>query len=144
MNYLKYSEASGLTDSEVMQIRYEWHSDPSTSIRKISQKYNRPRSTVGDIIAGRTWTHVPDAQEMTSLKNYVVFADGRIYSYKSKKFLTHKITNDGVTVRVVVNGKQKDVSVASVVAKAFHGSSKKLTYVDGNPHNVHFTNLKVS
>ena len=138
-NYVSHSTRSGLSDSDVLDIRL---ASRSTSVRNIARQMTLPKSTVHDIISGKTWGHVPNP--VVVYRNYSVFPDGRVWSNKSNKFLTSKLNRNGtLTVEVTVNGSRKTVQVATLVARAFLGSrGSRLNYKDGDRTNVHFTNLR--
>jgi hypothetical protein len=141
-NYLNFSKRSGLSDTDVIDIRLAYLTD-KISVRNLAAHYFVPKSTIHDIIVYKTWNHVPEPVKLKQYKDYSVFPDGRILSNKTKKFLSTKMDRSGtLNVDLTVAGKRKSVSVASLVAKAFLGSkSTKLTYRDEDKTNVHFTNI---
>ena len=139
-NYTHFSKRSLITENDVLTIRRVAN---KSSVREIAANYDIPKSTVHDIITRKTWNHVPNP--VTIYKNYSIYPDGRVWSNKSNQFMTQKLNREGVvTVELSVNGTRKTISVATLVAKAFHNSkSTKLSYVDGDKTNVHFTNITV-
>jgi hypothetical protein len=140
-NYVKYSSRSMLSDSDVIDIRRDADSAENFSVRELAAKHAVPKSTVHDILTGKTWSHVPNP--VTVYKNYSIFPDGRVWSNKTSKFLQAKMAKSGtLSVELQVNGTRQTVPVASLVAKAFLGKkSTKLSFVDGDSTNVHFTNI---
>lgn len=140
-SYVTYSSRSGLTDSDVLDIRV---AAKTSSVRSVARSFATPKSTVQDIVSGKTWGHVPNPRVLNSLKNYTIYPDGRVWSNKTNKFLSTKLDKAGsLSVELVANGKRKSFSVASLVARAFSGkkSVSKVSYRDGDSTNVHFTNL---
>lgn len=139
-SYFQHSPRSGLSDSDVLDIRA---ASATSSIRQIAKYMDVPKSTVHDIISGKTWSHVPNP--VLVHKNYSVFPDGRVWSNKTNQFLIKKLNKDGtLTVDITINGTKKTTTVAALIAKAFYNSkSTKLTYVDGDKTNVHFTNITI-
>lgn len=139
-NYIRYSNRSGLGDSDILDIRLA-ASIETNSVRDIAREMGLPKSTVHDIITGKTWSHVPSP--VTLYKNYSIFPDGRIWSTKAGKFLAIRMNKSGaLNVEIQVNGTRKTVPVASLVAKAFHGkTSAKISFIDGDNTNIHFTNI---
>lgn len=139
-NYTQFSKRSLISERDVLAIRERFHT-LGYSVRQIASNLNLAKSTVHDIITGKTWSHVPNP--VTVYKNYNVYPDGRVWSNRSNQFMTQKLNKEGViTVELTINGNRKTVSVASLVARAFHNSkSTKLSYADGDKTNVHFTNI---
>lgn len=83
---------------------------------------------------------------------YEVKPDGRVISYSGWRgneegFELSQFPNayGYPSVRLVVNGKRKHVTVHSLVARAFHGEQPapgyEVRHLDGNKTNNHFTNL---
>lgn len=137
-NYTQHSKRSGVSERDVLDIR---SLSATRSVRQIASDLNIPKSTVHDIITGKTWSHVPEP--VTVYKNYTIYPDGRIKSNKVGQFMSTKMSRDGsLTVELTVNGNRKTISVATLVAKAFLKSkSSKLSFADGDKTNVHFTNI---
>lgn len=142
MNYIRYSAQSGLSDSDVIDMRVAAERN-GLSAAYIGETYGIDRTTAGRIITGRTWGHVPAPKQMG---NYSVYPDGRIYSKAAGRFMQPSVGRDGLKyVELRSNGKREKVSVASLVAKAFLGTrSNKISFANGNPADVHFTNLVVT
>ena len=87
---------------------------------------------------------------MAKLKNYSsyeIYEDGRIYSYKSRKWLTLKPRQDGyIRVRLVNdNGEIKDLYLHRIIAQTFIPNPENLPCVnhkDENRMNCHKDNLE--
>lgn len=137
-NYTQHSKRSGVSERDVLDIR---SLSTTRSVRQIASDLNIPKSTVHDIITGKTWSHVPEP--VTVYKNYSIYPDGRVKSIKSGQYMSTKMNREGIiTVELTVNGSRKTISVAALVAKAFLNSkSSKLRYADEDKTNVHFTNI---
>lgn len=139
-NYVSYSSRTGLYDSDVMDIRLL---AAKKSIRNIASSLGIPKSTIHDIVIGKTWSHVPTPKILNQLKNYTIFADGRVWSNRTSKFLSPKMDKLGhVNVELIIDGKRQAHSVALLVAKAFLGKKgNKISFRDKDVSNVHFTNI---
>lgn len=143
MNYIRYSAQSGLTDSDIIDMRVaaERH---SLSATYIGETYGIDRTTAGRIISGRTWGHVPAPKQMG---NYTVYPDGRVYSKAAGRFMQPSVGRDGLQyVELRSNGSREKVALSMLVAKTFLGAkqSNKVSFINGNTSDVHFTNLVVS
>lgn len=143
MNYLRNSTQSGISDSDVLDMRDLAIRDGLTAT-EIGEQYGIDRTTAGRIITGRTWSHVPAPR---TIGNYSVYPDGRVFSISANKFLRATATKNGAFVELREKGNREKVAVANLVAKAFISSritsSKKIAFIDGNPSDAHFTNLVV-
>lgn len=138
MNYIRYSTQSGLTDSDIVDMRKE-ASTEGTSVEVLSSRYGINRTTTARILKGSSWSHVPQPK---TLGKYTVYPDGRIYSESAKRFMKTFMRDGEQSVEIRVHGDREIVSVASLVAKAFLGSkAKKFTYKNGDSTDIHFTNL---
>ena len=146
MTYRKTSSHSTLTDSIVSDIRLslltgKTHAD-------VANDFGIHRKTVYNIDNHNTWNHVPQPVRAYGHPDYLVFPDGRIYSPTTSKFITQTVRSNGeATVRVKTSGGTRVTTpVSSLVAKGYLGSrarSPKVQYIDGNPANAHFTNIKL-
>lgn len=146
MSYKRVSNRTSLNDSIVSDIRLAALQGVSTS--EIARVTGVHRKTVYNILEGNTWSHVPEPTRAYGFKDYLVFPDGRVYNPNTDAFLTTNERASGeTTVRVrTSSGRRVTVPVATLVARAYHGSRAKnptVTYVDGNPQNTHFTNISV-
>lgn len=141
MNYIRSSAQSGLTDSDIIDMRVEAQRN-GTSATAIGEMYGIDRTTAGRIISGRTWSHVPAPK---ALGNYSIYPDGRVFSKSAGKFMQPSIGRDGLQyIELRANGTREKVSVAGLVAKAFLGTkSNKISFVNGQTTDPHFTNLVV-
>lgn len=141
MNYIRYSAQSGLTDSDIIDMRVE-AAMKDTSPSVIGERYGIDRTTAARIISGRTWSHVPAPK---TIGNYKIYPDGRIYSKSAGRFLQQTTTKDGSAfVELRANGEREKVSVASLVARAFLGTkSTRIGFINGDASDTHFTNLIV-
>lgn len=78
--------------------------------------------------------------------NYLVYEDGRIYSKRTKHFLTPKKNHDGYNrVQIWKNNKCRFVSWHRVIAETFIPNPNNLPYVnhkDGNKTNNCVSNLE--
>lgn len=139
--YIRQSAQSGLKDSDIIDIR-QLAVDGLTATA-ISEIYPIDRTTAGRIITGRTWSHVPAPKAQG---NYTIYPDGRIFSKAAGRFLQPSVGRDGMKyVELRSNGNREKVTVASLVAKAFLGTrSNKISFVNGDTSDVHFTNLVVT
>ena len=145
-NYIRNSLQTGLTDSDIIDLRID-----ATSLNSVElgEKYGIDRTTAARIASNRTWSHVPAPVKQG---NYLVYPDGRIFSTSNKRFLTVSTGKDGLGyVEITRQRKPKylgsqrvKVSVASMVAQAFLGTkSSKIGFVNGRKNDAHFTNLVV-
>lgn len=146
MSYRRNSYRSSLTDTDVSNIRLQAMSGYNES--EIAEINGVHRKTVYNILQNRTWKHVPEPRTPYGFKDYLVFPDGRVYSQRSRDFISTSSRADGTpVVRVQRSGGNRvTVPVASLVARAYHGSrsdSPNISYADGNPSNTHFTNIEV-
>ena len=143
MNYLRNSAQSGINDTDVLDMRDL--AAQGLTATEIGEQYGIDRTTAGRIITGRTWSHVPSPR---TIGNYSVYPDGRVFSISSQRFMTAKQTKEGAVVELRQNGTREKISVANLVAKAFITSriskAAKISFIDGNARNAHFTNLVVS
>jgi hypothetical protein len=142
MNYIRYSSQSGLTDSDVIDMRVAAQSEELTT-SDIGDMYNIDRTTAARIISGRTWTHVPSPRQ---IGNYTIYPDGRIFSKSAGRFMQTSVGKDGQQyVELRSNGNREKVAVAVLVARAFLGTkSNKIGFANGDTSDVHFTNLVVA
>lgn len=139
--YLRSSSQSGLSDSEILDMR-DLATRQGLTATDIASRYGIDRTTAGRIITGRTWSHVPAPK---TVKGYEVYPDGRIFSKASNTFLKTFARAGQAFVDITVKGKREKVAVATLVAKAFLGTkSSNIAFIDGNPSNTHFTNLKIA
>ena len=87
---------------------------------------------------------------MAKLENYSgyeIYEDGRIYSYKSRKWLTLKPRQDGYIQIHLINddGEAKDLYLHRIVAQAFLPNPENLPCInhkDENRMNCHKDNLE--
>ena len=142
MTYIRRSAQTGLTDSDIIDIRLTAQRSGLASTL-IADTYGIDRTTASRIINRRTWSHVPEPKQVG---NYSIYPDGRIFSKSSGRFMQPNIGRDGLQyVELRANGKREKVTVASLVAKAFLGTkSKNITFVNGDTTDAHFTNLVVA
>ena len=143
MNYMRYSAQSGMTDTDILDIR-NLVADENKSFTEVADIYGINRRTVSRIVNNTYWSHVPQPTTLSKLPNYVIYPDGRVYSKHTNKFLSTESRN-GSTVNVKIKGKR--YNVAELVANAFINrklDSSKIGFVNGDPTDVHFTNLKLT
>lgn len=140
--YVRASSQTGLTDSDIIDIRVMAEKDTLTA-SQIGEIYNIDRTTAARIISGRTWSHVPAPK---ARGNYVIYPDGRVFSKAGRRFMSPVLGRDGLAyVEIRDSGNREKVSVVSLVAKAFLNTrSKKIKFVNGDTTDTHFTNLVVS
>lgn len=140
--YLRYSAQSGLSDTDILDIRDAADRD-GLSPEFIASQYNIDRTTAARIIAGRTWSQVPSPKRVG---NYSIYPDGRIFSKSAGRFMNTTTGRDGLSyVELRTNGRREKVAVAALVAKAFLGTkSRNLSFVNGNTGDAHFTNISIS
>jgi Transposase and inactivated derivatives, IS30 family len=142
-NYTRYSNQAGLTDSDIMDIR-DLSERANLSAVEIADRYGVARSTVDRILARRTWQDVPSPKTVGT--NYVVYADGRVFSKNAGRFIATTIdrSTGQEVVELRTKGIRGKVSTAELVAKLFLGTkSKRISFINGDPTDSHFTNLKV-
>lgn len=141
-NYIRHSTQTGLTDSDIIDMRVGAQRDNLTAT-DISMIYGIDRTTAGRILSMRTWSHVPSPKQ---IGNYSVYPDGRIYSKAAGRFMQSSIGRDGSEyVELRTGGSREKVAVASLVAKAFLGTkSNKISFANGDASDAHFTNLVVT
>lgn len=140
-SYVRQSAQTGLTDSDIIDMRVQADRE-GLSATAIAADYGIDRTTAGRIISGRTWSHVPSPKQ---IGNYSVYPDGRIFSKSSGRFMQATIGRDGAEyVELRTGGGREKIAVASLVAKAFLGTrSNKISFVNGDAGDAHFTNLVV-
>lgn len=80
-------------------------------------------------------------------KRYRIYEDGRIWSYRSKRFLRQFIDNDGyIRHTLCVNNKRKNQTLHRWIYLAFIGDipkGKQVNHKDGNKINNSIENLEV-
>lgn len=142
MNYIRNSTQTGLSDSDIIDMRVKAQRD-GLSATAIAADYGIDRTTAARIISGRTWTHVPAPKQ---IGNYTVYPDGRIFSKSAGRFMQGTIGRDGIEyVELRANGNRKKFAVAALVAAAFLSTkSKKISFANGDASDAHFTNLVVT
>lgn len=143
-NYVRNSTQAGISDSDVLDIR-DLAFRGGLTATQIAAQYGIDRTTAARIINNRTWAHVPSPR---LINGYEVYPDGRVYSSASGRFLTISTNKQGQrSVTITKKGIRSQVPVANLVAKAFINErltvTKRIDFVDGNPANIHFTNLVV-
>lgn len=78
--------------------------------------------------------------------NYGVTSHGRIYGYKSRKWLKPRISYRGYyLIRLLMNGKPHEHSLHRVVGQAFIPNPKdkpQINHIDGDKLNNHVDNLE--
>jgi hypothetical protein len=146
MKYTRTSRQSNLNDSLISDMRFDGMRKKSHTA--ISKKFNVHRKTVYNVINRFTWNHVPDPVRAYGFPNHLIFPDGRVYSSVSDKFIKPiSRKNGGDVVRITTSGGKKVTTpISTLVARGYHGTrakNPKITYIDGNPRNVHFTNIKL-
>ena len=146
MQYRKKSSHSILTDTAVSDIRLMGLSGKSTS--EIAKTTGVHRKTVYNILEGNTWAHVPTPVRAYGYPNYLVFPDSRIYGLESDKFISSTARTSGEKVVRIRNSRGKRVTtpVSTLIARGYLGSRARqpsVKYIDGNPSNTHFTNIKL-
>ena len=87
---------------------------------------------------------------MAQIKNYSgyeFFEDGRVYSYKVKRFLKPSLNKDGYLQLDCIddNGNRKRHTLNNWICRAFHGDppfeGAESLHLDENPLNCHSNNL---
>ena len=142
--YLRNSPHSSLTDSKVMDMHRMFREGLNDT--QIADRLNVHRKTVYNVRQGNTWAHVPRPVTVRGWQNYEIYPDGRIWSRATKRFLSPRKRRDGELVVELRSGsKRRTLPVSNLVAKAFlKGRNKNVNYLDGNPSNVHYTNLSLA
>lgn len=141
-SYIRSSAQSGLTDSDILDIRV-YASNTGDTTTNIGENWNIDRTTAGRIINRTTWAHVPSPKQVG---NYSIYPDGRVFSKAAGKFMQTTMGRDGLQyVELRTGGTREKVAVAALVAKAFLGTkSRNITFINGNSRDAHFTNLAIS
>lgn len=79
--------------------------------------------------------------------NYIIFSDGRLYNYKTKKFKKATPTRDGyLTYGIFKNGKNKTTQAHRLVAKHFlkdYSEHLVVNHIDFNRKNNNVQNLQM-
>lgn len=140
--YTRVSLQTGLTDSDILDIRAFAASTGANTV-EVGYRWNIDRTTAARIINRRTWSHVPNPKTIGA---YTIYPDGRVFSKASGRFMTTSKGRDGLQyVELRTNGNREKVAVATLVARAFLGTkSRKLTFVNGDRSNAHFTNIAIA
>lgn len=77
---------------------------------------------------------------------YAITEDGKVWSYRTKKFLTPKDTNDGyLQVKLCVKGNQKYMYIHRLVADAYipnPDGKPQINHIDENTKNNCVSNLE--
>lgn len=79
--------------------------------------------------------------------DYNVYEDGKVYSNKTKKFLTPDVTKHGyLQISLYINKKPFRIKVHRLVCHLFNGMELKkentVDHIDGNKLNNHYSNLE--
>lgn len=93
---------------------------------------------LADIIAGHRW--IKEYEGM-----YSVSSDGRVFSYKSNKYLKLQSNKHYLKVMLTKNGEQIQKLVHRLVAEAFipnPENKKEVNHIDGNKLNNSIDNLE--
>lgn len=142
--YMRYSEQSMLTDSDVLDMRSAFATG-SVTAEELADLYGINRSTAERIVTGKTWTHVPSPRQINRGK-YEVYPDGRIRSISNNQFLTTRFKDGQEVVELRANGKREVTPVSYLVARAFISpnlrSTKSIRFI-GDSSDNHFTNIAV-
>jgi hypothetical protein len=93
----------------------------------------------------KEWRWVRDCGE-----EYKVYEDGKVYSMKSKKFLSQYKSGGSEDKRyystgLTINGKTKLFYIHRLVAESFlenHENKRCVNHIDGNKENNHYENLE--
>lgn len=146
-SYVRVSPQSGISDSQVLDIRRLFAAGFTKS--DIADSFGVDRKTVYNIVNGNSWTHVPSPRQIGNFSNYEVYPDGRVWSRGSSRFVTSRTRKDGsVTVELRSGDRRQTVEVAMLVARAFVNSKVRtvnsISFRDGDSENTHFANLSVS
>lgn len=81
--------------------------------------------------------------------DYTIYSDGRLWSEKTKKFLTPVVVKSRAKpfYKIVRDGQRMSVNISQLVATHFHPKDprgKVIEHIDGNVMNCHVLNLKVT
>lgn len=77
--------------------------------------------------------------------DYDIFSDGRIFSWKRRKFLSEETKGRYLDVRLMIDGKPEQWRVHRLVAMAFYGplpEGMQTRHLNGNSKDNRITNLK--
>ena len=100
------------------------------------------RKIVGKWVPDKTSCRI-----LTEFPNYLIYADGRVFSLKNSKFMTQRKDKDGyLQIHIFNENPRFDqwVRVSRLVAKAFiqnYSSDKQVHHIDGNIENNCVANL---
>lgn len=118
---------------ELADVQYRWAGSKGQVVwRKIGGKW------VPDKTSCRIIPEFP---------NYLIYADGRVFSLKNQKFMTHKKDKDGyLKVRIFNDAPRFDqwLLVSRLVARAFlsdYDKEKQVHHIDGDIENNSVENL---
>jgi hypothetical protein len=148
MSYRRFSSQNpSISDSTVADIRLQAIQGRSQS--QIAEDIGVHRKTVYDVLANRTWNHVPEPVRAYGFPEYLILPDGRVYSPTSEQFISTRTRSDGTPVVRIRNsgGSRVTVPVATLVARGYMGTrsmNPNIEYLDGNPQNTHFTNIALA
>lgn len=65
------NRSSKLTEEKVIEARKEYAADKNLTLSKIAAKYGLAPTSMGDVIRGKNWKHLPHAIEIRPLWNFV-------------------------------------------------------------------------
>ncbi len=86
-----------------------------------------------------------DFVPIKNFEEYLINRDGKIYSTKSKKFLTPRDRNGYLAITLCKNNKRYDFSIHRLIALTFIPNPENKPYInhiDGNKHNNSLENLE--
>jgi hypothetical protein len=119
MNFNKESTRSGLTASDILDIR-TLHDVHGKNDAMLGRLFGVSRKTIYNIVGRKTWKEVPDPVSIKGFKNYVLYPDGRVFSQTSMKFLNGMDRVAGMAYKLMTNkGERKTVVVSSLLKKYF-------------------------
>jgi hypothetical protein len=148
MSYRRFSSQNpSISDSTIADIRLQAAQGLSQS--QIADNTGVHRKTVYDVLANRTWNHVPEPVRAYGFPNYLIMPDGRVFSTASEQFIKSTMRSDGTPVVRIRNsgGNRVTVPVSTLVARGYMGTRSRnpqVTFRDGNPQNTHFTNITLA
>lgn len=117
MDYTKTSSRSGLTGSDVLDIRRLYSEGYTDSA--IADEFGIHRKTVYNIVNRKTWQSVPNPRSVRGFSGYEVYPDGRVFSKAANTFVSPIQRASGPAVRIRTSGGRRTTVPVSTLLKGF-------------------------
>ena len=75
-----------LTENAVCNIRHAINIENQTRV-EVARRHNVSPSTVSDVASGRTYRNVPEAKSVPGFSNYIVYPNGKVWSFSTNRFV---------------------------------------------------------